>query len=251
MTLEHLGTSSMNESLEQSDAMLVPTGRSIFRHGNTWLVAERECKDATEGQARDKLRLLLVKAAFRQLIDEARQVFAAKHEGHTAIYFVDEYGGWARVGSKPSRPASSIILGKLGEAEALLADCCRFLSAERWYGERGIPYRRGYLPHGPPGTGASLIPSPQDTPSAFIDRASACTGQTSLVSSVASKPRLPIYVASLASARLSDDNFAEALAAAAPRCCLLLEDVDAAFIQRERSGAGGSLTDVLGLVECD
>ena len=108
----------MNESLEQSDAMLVPTGRSIFRHGNTWLVAERECKDATEGQARDKLRLLLVKAAFRQLIDEARQVFAAKHEGHTAIYFVDEYGGWARVGSKPSRPASSIILGKLGEAEA-------------------------------------------------------------------------------------------------------------------------------------
>jgi hypothetical protein len=161
----------MNESLEQSDAMLVPTGRSIFRHGNTWLVAERECKDATEGQARDKLRLLLVKAAFRQLIDEARQVFAAKHEGHTAIYFVDEYGGWARVGSKPSRPASSIILGKLGEAEALLADCCRFLSAERWYGERGIPYRRGCLPHGPPGTGASLIPSPQNTPSAFIDRA--------------------------------------------------------------------------------
>jgi chaperone BCS1 len=62
---------------------------------------------------------------------------------------------------------------------------------------------------------------------------------------------LPIYVASLASARRSDDNFAEALAAAAPRCCLLLEDVDAAFIQRERNGAGGSLTDVLGLVECD
>jgi hypothetical protein len=137
MTLEHVGTSSMNESLEQSDAMLVPTGRSIFRHGNTWLVAERECKDATEGQARDKLRLLLVKAVFRQLIDEARQVFAATHEGHTAIYFVDEYGGWTRVGSKPSRPASSVILGKLGEAEAqsaLLADCRRFLSADRWYG---------------------------------------------------------------------------------------------------------------------
>ena len=53
---------------------------------------------------------------------------------------------------------------------------------------------------------------------------------------------MPIYVASLASARLTDDNFAEALASAAPRCILLLEDVDAAFIQRERSGAGGSLT---------
>ena len=127
----------MTESPEQSDAtgMLVPTGRSIFRHGSTWLVAKRECKDATEGQARDKLRLLLVggtKAALRQLIDEARQVFAAHHEVHTAIYFVDEYGGWARVGSKPSRPASSIILGELGEAEAVLADIRRFLSSDRW-----------------------------------------------------------------------------------------------------------------------
>ena len=130
----------MTESPEQSDAtgMLVPTGRSIFRHGSTWLVAKRECKDATDGQARDKLRLLLVggtKAALRQLIDEARQVFAAHHEVHTAIYFVDEYGrGWARLGvdSKPSRPASSIILGELGEAEAVLADIRRFLSSDRW-----------------------------------------------------------------------------------------------------------------------
>jgi chaperone BCS1 len=172
-TLKRVGASSMNESPEQSDVMLVPTGRSFFRHGNTWLVAERECKDAAEGQTREKLRLLLLggtKAALRQLIDEARQVFAAKHEGHTAIYFVDEYGGWTRVGSKPSRPASSIILGKLGEAEALLADCRRFLSAERWYGERGIPYRRGYLLHGPPGTGAILIPSHQNSSSASITR---------------------------------------------------------------------------------
>ena len=64
-------------------------------------------------------------------------MFAAKHEGHTAIYFVDECGGWTRAGSKPSRSASSAILGKLGEAEAqsaLLANCRRFLSADRWYG---------------------------------------------------------------------------------------------------------------------
>ncbi len=157
-TLQRVGASSIAcPSAQQDDVLLVPTGRSVFRHGSTWLVVERECKDAAEGKTRERLTLLLVggtKAVLRQLIDEARQVFAAKHEGHTAIYFVDEYGGWTRVGSKPSRPASSIILGKLGEAEALLADCRRFLASERWYGERGIPYRRGYLLHGPPGTGA-------------------------------------------------------------------------------------------------
>ena len=45
-TLERVGALSMNESPEQSDVMLGPTRRSIFRHGSTWLVAERECKDA-------------------------------------------------------------------------------------------------------------------------------------------------------------------------------------------------------------
>ena len=163
----------MTESPEQSDAtgMLVPTGRSIFRHGSTWLVAKRECKDATEGQARDKLRLLLVKAAFRQLIDEARQVFAAKHEGHTAIYFVDEYGGWARVGCNPSRPAASSIVNwarprRFSPISA--ASCHPTAGTVR---RTGHTYRRGYLLHGPPGTGATLIPSPQNTPSAlFIEQ---------------------------------------------------------------------------------
>jgi len=27
----------------------------------------------------------------------------------------------------------------------------------RWYGSRGIPYRRGYLFHGPPGTGKTSL----------------------------------------------------------------------------------------------
>lgn len=46
-------------------------------------------------------------------------------------------------------------------------------------------------------------------------------------------------MASLNSAALTDDSFAEALASAAPRCVLLLEDIDAAFVQREAGSSTG------------
>ncbi len=38
-----------------------------------------------------------------------------------------------------------------GVAERLLMDAQEFTGAERAYLDRGIPYRRGYLLHGPPG----------------------------------------------------------------------------------------------------
>lgn len=36
---------------------------------------------------------------------------------------------------------------------SLIMDVEHFLSQPRWYIDRGIPYRRGYLLYGPPGSG--------------------------------------------------------------------------------------------------
>lgn len=69
-----------------------------------------------------------------------------------------------------------------GEAAALLADCREFLAAEGWYARRGIPWRRGYLLHGPPGS-----------------------GKTSLVTGLAGALGLDIYVTTLSSPAMSDE----------------------------------------------
>ncbi len=57
-----------------------------------------------------------------------------------------------------------------------MADARDFLASEEWYADRGIPFRRGYLLHGVPGS-----------------------GKTSLIHAVAGALGLDIYVISLSS----------------------------------------------------
>jgi len=61
---------------------------------------------------------------------------------------------WKLAVARPSRFMSSVFLDNDTETE-LLNDMKDYLrpSSQRWYAIRGIPYRRGYLFHGPPGTG--------------------------------------------------------------------------------------------------
>ena len=42
-----------------------------------------------------------------------------------------------------------------GVLQSIIEDACEFLDSEQWYNVVGIPYRRGYLLHRPPGTGKS------------------------------------------------------------------------------------------------
>jgi hypothetical protein len=50
--------------------------------------------------------------------------------------------------------SSSVILPD-GVTNKLVADVQEFLNGQDSYVQRGIPYRRGYLLSGPPGTGKS------------------------------------------------------------------------------------------------
>ena len=70
--------------------------------------------------------------------------------------FLAESTSWRWNGAQKKRPLSSVVL-EPGVKDMLIADARDFLASEVWYAERGIPYRRGYLLHGVPGSGKTSL----------------------------------------------------------------------------------------------
>ena len=117
---------------------------------------------------------------------------------------------WSARNPRPSRPISTVILDEKQKA-AVIDDMNEFLDprSPAWYASRGIPYRRGYLFHGPPGT-----------------------GKTSLSFALAGIFGLDLYCFSLNDPDLTEGGLRELFNNLPRRCIVLLEDIDEAGIKR-------------------
>lgn len=129
---------------------------------------------------------------------------------------------WESEGSKRSRSPDSVVLPR-GTMDDLLSDMEAFLSRDtrKWYSEHGIPLRRAYLFHGPPGT-----------------------GKTSTVRVMASTFGRSCCFVTVTSNLFSNQNLADALSShrLPPNALLVLEDVDALFARRDATASAGGLT---------
>ncbi|EXJ73025.1 uncharacterized protein A1O5_04174 [Cladophialophora psammophila CBS 110553] len=118
---------------------------------------------------------------------------------------------WSRVTSKPRRALDTVILDA-EQKEQVLADVAEYMdeATMTFYANHGIPYRRGYLFHGPPGV-----------------------GKTSFALALASKFNLDVYNLSLLDNDLTDSDLISLLNQLPGRSLLLLEDIDTAGLNRK------------------
>ncbi|KAL6852380.1 hypothetical protein ACO1O0_006924 [Amphichorda felina] len=160
----------------------------------------------------------------KELLVEARQQHMAKDESRTLIYRGATGNGmddpeWKRCMARSTRPFSTVILNDQVKKE-LIDDVSDYLNpaTRRWYANRGIPYRRGYLLYGPPGTGKS-----------------------SLSLALAGFFNMRIYILSLSSPMATEENVASLFSSLPRRCVVLLEDIDSAGLTHTRENGGANV----------
>jgi len=149
------------------------------------------------------------------LLEEAKATSLSHMENRTIVYV--SYGHeWRPFGlPRRKRLLDSVILSS-GVKECIVTDLREFLNNGPWYFQRGIPYRRGYLLHGPPGT-----------------------GKTSFIQALAGELEYNICVLNVSERGLTDDRLNHLLMNTPERSITLLEDVDAAFTQRDVNAKEG------------
>ncbi len=144
-----------------------------------------------------------------ELMKECRQEYLRQNQNKTTVF---EHRGdfWKRTTTRGIRPLSSVIIPKQ-QKQQLVEDLKIFRDSSNRarYSGHHIPYRRGYLFHGPPGTGKS-----------------------SLTAAIAGQCKLDIYIVDIP--RLNDENLRELFNKLPEKCIVLLEDVDAVGVDREK-----------------
>lgn len=150
-----------NGSVSTKFGLVPGPGTHYFKYRNIWMQVQRQrdgkMMDLTTGSPWETITITTLsrdREVFKQLLHEAQEMALKKQEGKTVLY--TSYGPeWRPFGMpRKRRLLDSVILDK-GITDRIVNDVKAFIGNGKWYNERGIPYRRGYLLYGPPGSGKS------------------------------------------------------------------------------------------------
>lgn len=137
----------------------------------------------------------------REVLLQAIQGLVDLKRQSNMLYLATKWGDWLRNRELATRSLSSVVLRE-GLAEDITADLRRFLVLEQKYLDMGLPWHRGYVFHGGPGS-----------------------GKTSLARALAHEFGMDVYYVPLSDMN-SDTNLMHLINGVQPRSMLLLEDID-------------------------
>ncbi|KIY43589.1 hypothetical protein FISHEDRAFT_68018 [Fistulina hepatica ATCC 64428] len=200
-------------------------GTHWFRYEGAWMQVKRErasrgfaIKPSGASGPLETIRVTTLyrdRSLFSRLLADARDLAIRGQEGKLVVN-VAWSTEWRPFGQpRAKRSLQSVVLAP-GLAEKIENDLRSFLARRRWYADRGIPYRRGYLLHGPPGSGKS-----------------------SFIQALAGAFSYDICLLNLSDRGLTDDRLIHLLSNAPERSFILIEDIDAAFNKRVQTTEDG------------
>lgn len=145
----------------------------------------------------------------QRLVDLVAHIRESIKEERPITVSVCRWGDWRPLRISKPRPLDNIFM-PAGFKERIVSDLERFLARQEWYNERGIPWRRGYLFTGPPGTGKSSL-------------------------AIALSGHFKMSIAALNLGSITrDDELIDAISNLRPGTILLIEDIDTAAVTSSR-----------------
>lgn len=192
----------------------------FFQYQNCWFAFYRDPhRNTLDPFSRNVENIIIYymfwnRAVFEKLLEDIQKLNVDSRHGKLAVFsaFQDKQDvGWRKMCDEIPRTLDSLAQDTDMKRE-MIEDVEKFLSKDviYLYRKRGIPHRRGYLLHGPPGTGKS-----------------------SCCKVIATHFELPIYIINLAT--VDDYGLHElfrTLPAPPARSIVVLEDIDTAGINK-------------------
>lgn len=199
-------------------------GTHVFwwRHRPVWINTSR---DKNESGATGKAYIYtteltgfgLTRQDLEDLVEESRKLHEKLTRRTAGVYISRWEDDWMLCTNVTLRPIDTLVFAP-DTLQGSVMDAQRFLMQEPRYSRLGIPFRRGYLLEGPPGT-----------------------GKTSLTMALAHTLQMDLCILPLSRPLLDDQMLMTLLTTLPARSVILIEDVDTIFEGRENR-AGNNVT---------